>query len=50
MAIGTHWETIKAVFKEGRKLLRSHFSSVRDITFDSFEPVDVGKMTDDLWQ
>ena len=35
---------------KGYQLLWSSFSRVRDIVFDSFEPVDVGAMTDELWK
>jgi uncharacterized protein len=34
---------------KGYQLLWDHFSNVRDITFDSFEPVDCGEMTSNLW-
>ncbi len=34
---------------KGYELLWNHFSQVRDITFDSFEPVQVGQMTRALW-
>jgi len=35
---------------KGYELLWDHFSQVRDIAFDSFEPVDVGEMTKGLWE
>jgi predicted pyridoxine 5'-phosphate oxidase superfamily flavin-nucleotide-binding protein len=35
---------------KGYKLLWEKFAKVRDISFDSFEPVDVGEMTSGLWQ
>jgi uncharacterized protein len=35
---------------KGYELLWSHFSNVREITFDSFEPVAVGEMTSGLWE
>lgn len=34
---------------KGYRLLWSHFSTVRDISFDSFEPVETGEMTKGLW-
>lgn len=45
------WQEKIAPFKgtKGYKLLWSHFYNVRDITFDSFEPVNVGEMTSQLW-
>lgn len=34
---------------KGYKLLWEKFAQVRDIAFDSFEPIDVGKMTSGFW-
>ena len=44
------WQEKIALAKgtKGYELLWSHFSNVRDITFDSFEPVSVGEMTSTL--
>ena len=39
----------KAKRTKGYKLLWENFSKVRDITFDSFEPVYVKEMTGGLW-
>jgi uncharacterized protein len=46
------WQEKIALAKgtKGYQLLWNHFSNVRDITFDSFEPVHVGVMTDSLWR
>ena len=48
----TLWQEKIALAKgtKGYQLLWSSFSHVRDIAFDSFEPVDVGEMTGELWQ
>jgi len=35
---------------KGYGLLWSHFAWVRDIAFDSFEPVETGEMTVNLWK
>jgi uncharacterized protein len=45
------WQEKIALAKgtKGYELLWSHFSNVRDITFDSFDPVDVGEMTNSFW-
>ena len=45
------WQEKIALVKgtKGYELLWSHFSQVRDITFDTFEPVNVGEMTNSLW-
>ena len=45
------WQEKIALAKgtKGYQLLWDHFSKVRDITFDSFEPVDVREMTSGLW-
>jgi uncharacterized protein len=45
------WQEKIALAKgtKGYQLLWSHFSDVRDITFDAFEPVNVGEMTRSLW-
>jgi uncharacterized protein len=47
----TLWQEKIALAKgtKGYELLWNHFSQVRDITFDSFDPVDVGEMTNSLW-
>jgi hypothetical protein len=34
---------------KGYKLLWEKFAKVRNIAFDSFEPVYVGEMTNNLW-
>ena len=34
---------------KGYELLWDHFSQVRDISFDAFEPVNAGEMTSRLW-
>jgi len=46
------WQEKIALAKgtKGYQLLWSSFSHVRDIAFDSFEPVDVGEMTGGLWK
>jgi hypothetical protein len=46
------WQEKIAIAKgtKGYEILWSHFSHVRDITFDSFEPVVVGEMTANLWR
>jgi hypothetical protein len=46
------WQKKIALAKgtKGYKLLWEKFAKVRDISFDSFEPVDVGEMTSGLWQ
>jgi hypothetical protein len=45
------WQDKIAIAKgtKGYKLLWEKFAQVRDITFDSFEPVHVGEMTSGLW-
>ncbi len=45
------WQAKIAPLKglKGYQLLWSHFSTVRDISFDSFEPVETGEMTRGLW-
>jgi predicted pyridoxine 5'-phosphate oxidase superfamily flavin-nucleotide-binding protein len=45
------WREKIAIAKgtKGYKLLWEKFAQVRDITFDSFEPVNVGEMTSSLW-
>jgi uncharacterized protein len=45
------WQEKIAIAKgtKGYKLLWEKFAQVRDITFDSFEPVNVGEMTSSLW-
>jgi predicted pyridoxine 5'-phosphate oxidase superfamily flavin-nucleotide-binding protein len=46
------WQEKIAIAKgtKGYKLLWENFGQVRDITFDSFEPVLLGEMTGDLWE
>jgi predicted pyridoxine 5'-phosphate oxidase superfamily flavin-nucleotide-binding protein len=46
------WQKKIAIAKgtKGYKLLWEKFSRVRDISFDSFEPVYVREMTNGLWQ
>ncbi len=46
------WQEKVAIAKgmKGYKLLWEKMSKVRDITFDSFEPVLMGEMTGGLWQ
>ena len=46
------WQEKIALAKgtKGYELLWSNFSHVRDIDFDSFEPVGVGEMTGKLWE
>jgi len=46
------WQEKIALAKgtKGYQLLWSSFSHVRDIAFDSFDPVDVGAMTGELWK
>jgi uncharacterized protein len=34
---------------KGYDLLWAHLHTVRDLSFDSFEPVETGEMTHDLW-
>jgi uncharacterized protein len=34
---------------KGHAILWSHMSQVHDLTFDSFEPVNIGQMTPGLW-
>jgi predicted pyridoxine 5'-phosphate oxidase superfamily flavin-nucleotide-binding protein len=45
------WQEKIAIAKGtiGYKLLWEKFAKVRDINFDSFEPVNVGEMTSGLW-
>ena len=45
------WQEKVAVLKntKGYKILWENFGKVRDISFDSFEPVRTGEMTDGLW-
>ncbi|OGP67230.1 MAG: hypothetical protein A2031_06790 [Deltaproteobacteria bacterium RBG_19FT_COMBO_43_11] len=44
------WQEKIAIAKgtKGYKLLWENFGQVRDITFDSFEPVELGEMTRDI--
>ncbi len=44
------WQDKIAIAKgmKGYKLLWEKMSKVRDITFDSFEPVELGEMTQDI--
>jgi hypothetical protein len=46
------WQEKIALAKgtKGYQLLWDQFSKVRDITFDSFEPVGVGEMSNGLWR
>jgi hypothetical protein len=46
------WQEKIAIVKgtKGYKLLWEKFGRVRDITFDSFDPVSVGEMTKGLWE
>ena len=46
------WQKKIAIAKgtKGYALLWEKFARVRDIIFDSFEPVLVGEMTKGLWQ
>ncbi len=46
------WEEKIALAKgtKGYSLLWERFSKVRDISFDAFEPVQVGEMTNGLWE
>jgi uncharacterized protein len=45
------WQEKIAIAKgtKGYQLLWEKFGQVRDITFDSFEPVNAGEMTQGLW-
>ncbi len=46
------WQEKIAIAKgtKGYKLLWGKFARARDITFDSFEPVLLGEMTEELWR
>ena len=48
--IALWWKKIAlAKGTKGYKLLWENFGQVRDVNFDSFEPVNVGEMTEGLW-